>query len=276
MDPRPLLRRHNIHPKKKLGQNFLVSPAALESIVEAAELGPHDRVLEVGPGLGVLTRELLARAGCVLAVELDRALAAVLREELGASPNLRIAEADILKLDHAREVERLCGAGPYKVVANLPYYLTSHVLRRLLETATKPELLVVLVQREVAERAVASPPGMSLLGLAVQYYGEPRIAAEVPAEAFVPRPEVDSAVLGIRVRRSLPFPDVPAERFFAVAAAGFGQKRKGLVNALSSNLRLDKAVVAATLEAAGVEPLARAEQLELEDWARICRTIPGA
>jgi 16S rRNA (adenine1518-N6/adenine1519-N6)-dimethyltransferase len=273
-DPRALLRRHGVRPRRSLGQNFLVSVPALEQIVAAAELDPSDRVLEIGPGVGTLTAELAARAGCVVAVELDETLVGVLRAELGRRDNLRIVHGDIVQLAHQELLARECGPGcRYKVVANLPYYITSHVLRKLLEEAPRPELIVVLVQAEVAARAAAEPGAMSLLALSAQLYAEPEIVARVPAEAFVPRPEVDSAVLRLRVRERALFPDVPPELFFRVASAGFGQKRKGLLNALSSNLALEKARVRAALAEAGIEPLTRAQQLDMEAWRRLCLTL---
>lgn len=335
--PAALLKRYGLRPRRGLGQNFLASPGALAAVIEAAELAPDDAVLEIGPGLGVLTRALLGRSGCVVAVELDAALLEVLRRELGDDPNLYLVEGDILALDHPRLVREHCGrrvangrtlpspgeipphvgadlrvrprdaegsptaaaapdagaatgagrsagaeasAGteaqvrPYKVVANLPYYLTSHALRRLLEIEPRPELIVVMVQREVAERAVAGPGAMSLLALSVQLYAAPQIVARVPAGAFIPRPDVDSAVLRLRVRPLPLFPETPPSRLFAVAAAGFGQRRKSLLNALSSNLEIDKARIRRALESAEIEPGRRAQELALGDWARLCAALP--
>ena len=275
LSPGPLLRKYGIRPRHRLGQNFLTSPRALAAVVEAAKLRPDDAVLEVGPGLGVLTAELARRAGCVLAVELDDALVGVLRGELGGRENLHVEQGDILALRHAEALREHCGeVGRYKVVANLPYYITSHVLRKLLEEEPRPELIVVMVQEEVAERAAAGPGQMSLLALSVQLYSGPEIVERVPAGAFTPRPDVDSAVLRLRVRDRPLFPDLPPERFFSIAAAGFGQKRKNLLNSLSSSLRLEKPIVEEALRSAGIEPSARAQQLSLEDWARLCRTLP--
>ncbi len=277
MDVQQLLRKYNLRPRHKLGQNFLVSTPALQAVLDAAELRPTDTILEIGPGLGVLTRELTRRAQCVTAVELDSALASVVRNELSDTQNLHLHEGDILKLDHASLIERHCAsARPYKVVANLPYYITSFVLRRLLETEPRPELIVVMVQKEVAERALATPPNMNLLSVAVQLYGSPEMTAAVPAAAFLPRPEVDSAILRIRLRSEPLFTDIATERFFEVASAGFGQKRKGLINALSSNLGLQKKDVRVALEGAQIEPLARAQELTLEDWARLCQNLPNS
>jgi len=274
IDPRQVLRRHGLRANKALGQNFLTDPAALDAVLDAADLEATDWVLEIGSGVGTLTAALVQRAGCVLAIELDETLVGVLRAELGDRSNLHIAHGDILNVPYQQMLAEMCGAGSYKVVANLPYYITSHVLRLLLELSPKPEMIAVMVQKEVAERATAMPGAMSLLGLSVQTLSEARLVAHVSAGSFVPRPEVDSAVLQLRVRTEPLFPEVSMERYFAIAAAGFGQKRKGLLNSLSSNLHLPKPVVQEALRAAGIEPLRRAQQLGLEEWARLCDTLP--
>ncbi len=276
IDPRDVLRRHGLRANKALGQNFLTDASALGAVLDAAELEPEDRVLEIGPGVGTLTAELVQRAGCVLAIELDETLVGVLCMELGDRPSLHLAHGDILKVPYQRMLADTCGAGSYKVIANLPYYITSHVLRLLLEREPKPETIVVMVQKEVAERATAGPGAMSLLSLSVQTYSQAQVMAQVPAGSFVPQPEVDSAVLQLKVRPEPLFPKISMERYFAIAAAGFGQKRKGLLNSLASNLHLPKAVVQEALRAAGIEPLTRAQQLGLEEWARLCDTLPAA
>ncbi len=274
MNPASLLKKYGIRPRRRLGQNFLVSERALRQIIEAAELTSRDSVLEIGPGLGVLTEELVGLARCIVAVELDEALVRVLRERLGERANLTIHQGDVLELSHVELVRRCCGdAESYKAVANLPYYITSRVLRKLLEEEPRPKLIVVMVQREVAERAVASPPDMSLLAVSVQYYSVPRVVGIVRRGAFVPPPEVDSAILQLRTRAAPPFPDVPTEAYFRVVAAGFGQKRKRLANSLSANLGIEKSVVSSALDRSGINQQARAEQLSLEDWARICREL---
>lgn len=275
MDPRALLRRYNIRPRHRLGQNFLTNSRALEATLEAAAVSKADCILEIGPGTGALTAELAAHAGCVVAVELDRELVMVLRAELGSLPNLQVLQGDILSLAPMEELAGRCrGCQSYKVVANLPYYITSHVLRRLLEAEPRAKSITVMVQKEVAQRAAASPPDMSLLGVSIQYYSVPRIVTTVPAEAFVPRPDVDSAVLHLDCRVTPLFPGIQTERYFRIVAAAFGQKRKNILNSLSSNLRLDKEIVARALDEARVDPTARAQTLTLEDWARICETLP--
>lgn len=284
--PRPseLLARHGIRPDRRLGQNFLVDRAHLGRIVEAAALTPQDVVLEIGPGMGVLTAELVARAGHVVAVEIDPAMRAILAETLAGEARLEVVAADILTAapgDLVRGplglMEDFAGVAPrYKVVANLPYYITSAILRHVLEAPVKPARVVVLVQREVADRICAAPGAMSLLSVSVQYYGAPRRVAIVPAGAFHPRPKVDSAVVAIDVHPAPPY-DVPSERaFFAVARAGFGQRRKQLRNSLAAGLGVAPAQAAAWLERAGIAPDRRAETLALDEWAALARAVDAA
>ena len=265
-------------PKKSLGQNFLVDPVHLARIVAAAELAATDQVLEIGPGQGVLTQALAEQAARVVAVELDDRLIAPLRARFAAQPQVQIVHGDILALDPAALMApagapAACKAA-YKVVANLPYYITSAALRHLLEAAAPPSLAVVLVQLEVAQRICAAPGDLSLLAVSVQYYARPRLVSRVPAGAFRPAPKVDSAILRLEV---LPAPSVqvPAVRFFAVGRAGFGQRRKQIANSLAAGLGLDKAAVTAALLAAGIAPARRAETLALAEWERLCQVLPA-
>ncbi len=264
-----LLRAHGLAPKKSLGQNFLIDPTALEKIVQAADLaGPGTSpaaVLEVGPGLGSLTRVLAQAAGRVVAVELDNALIPVLEDVLGGMPNVEIVHGDILELDPAR----LMGQGAYAVVANIPYYITSALIRHLLEAEAKPSRLVLTVQREVAERIVAGPGEMSLLALGVQVYGQPKIVARIPAGAFYPPPNVDSAVVRVDLYAGPVIPPGQIENFFRLAKAGFGQKRKTLRNSLSAGISWPAAQTAALLESAGIDPQRRAETLTIEEWREL-------
>lgn len=260
-----LLKAHGLRADKSLGQNFLQDPYALEKIVAAAEILPTDTVLEVGPGLGALTRYLAAAAQHVVAVELDGSLLPVLREVLTGYAQITILHGDILKMPMAEVIP----TADYLVVANIPYYITSALLRHLLESAPRPRRVVLTVQKEVAQRICASPPDMSLLSLSVQVYGTPRVAALIPAGAFHPVPKVDSAV----VRMDLsPAPFIPyslLDTFFALAKAGFSQKRKTLRNSLSAGMRMSPAETESLLRAAGIDPMRRAETLSLEEWREL-------
>ena len=265
MDARAILRELGLRPRKGLGQNFLVDRSVLPKIVAAAEVGPQDTVIEVGPGLGVLTERLAATAGRVIAVELDDALADALKKRFAGQPNVQVVHGDVLNLSPAD----LIGSGDsrYKVVANLPYYITSAVLRHFLEAEARPALMVVMVQLEVAQRIVARPPDMSLLSVAVQFYGRARIVARVPPGAFYPAPKVDSAILRIDVYDKPAVEVANKEWFFHVVQAGFGQRRKQLVNSLSAGLDIDKGRASAALQSCVLSPTLRAEALSLEDWA---------
>ena len=257
-----LLRAHGLAPKKSLGQNFLVDPVALERIVQIADLSQQATVLEVGPGLGSLTRHLALAAHRVVAVELDDALIPVLEEILKGIPNVEIIHGDILKLNPAE----LMGQDGYSVVANIPYYITSNLIRHLLEAAVKPNRIVLTVQREVAERITASPGDLSLLALGVQVYGKPKVAARIPAGAFYPPPNVDSAVVRVDLYSEPLIPTNLLEAFFRLARSGFSQKRKTLRNSLSAGLSWPPAQTAGLLAAAGIDPQRRAETLTLEEW----------
>lgn len=341
----PLLaeaRRLGLHPKRSLGQNFLFDDSHLDRIAQAAELARDDTVLEIGPGLGTLTTRLLQQAGRVVAVELDERLIAFLEKQLAAYANLQIVHGDILELDPAQlmheagvDLTPALAASPggsdaprpdagsyaaqndavqnytarYKVVANLPYYITSAVLRHLLEASARPARIVVLVQKEVAERICAAPGDLSLLAVSVQFYARPQIVQRVPAGAFYPPPKVDSAVLRLDVlprpaiyaqpdtgmldpetappetappdtgasSRITPAPVSPVQvspaHYFRVVRAGFGQKRKQLANSLSANLALPKPQVIAALETAHIDPRRRAETLSLYEWAELSRLV---
>lgn len=249
--------------KKSLGQHFLVDRRVLRRIIEAAAISPADFVVEIGPGRGILTAELAKSAAKVVAIEIDAAVAAALARKLGDQPHVQVVTADAREVD----VEVLVPAGvPYKVVANLPYYAASPIIRRFLEATHKPQLMVVMVQREVARRIAASPGKMRLLSLAVQLYGRPRIVASVPPSAFRPAPKVTSAIVRIDV---YPKPAVAFDseaHFFSLARAGFSAPRKQLRNALSHGLSVPAEAGEVMLAQAGIDAKRRAETLSLAEW----------
>ena len=257
-----LLKRYGLRAHKGLGQNFLQDPLALEKIVSSAEIQQTDTVLEIGPGLGSLTRYLAVSAKEVIAVELDSNLIPPLKAILSPYQNVRLIHGDILKLSPGELIDK----SNYIVAANIPYYITSAVIRHLLESDKKPRRIVLTVQREVAQRICAEPGDMSLLALSVQVYGKPRIAARIPAGAFFPAPKVDSAVLTIDI---YPFPLIRPELlniFFQLIKAGFSQKRKTLRNALSAGLHISPSEAAALLTRANIDPQRRAETLSIKEW----------
>jgi 16S rRNA (adenine1518-N6/adenine1519-N6)-dimethyltransferase len=257
-----------LRPSKGLGQNFLHDINVVRRIVAVADPRPEETVLEIGPGLGILTEELAHAARRVVAVEIDRRLVALLREQM--PDNVTVVEADALTIDPAAL------AGPdYSVVANLPYSVGNAIVRRLQEAEPPPRSLTVMLQREVAERMSAAPPEMSILSVAVQFYGTPRVVFRVGGGAFVPPPNVESAVVRIDTRIP-PLPSDEHERFFRVVTAGFGQRRKQLVNTLSGGLALPRSTVATALEAAGIAPTERAERLTVDDWVRLYQHLMGA
>ena len=266
-----ILKAHGLRADKALGQNFLQDPYALERIVNVAEILPTDTVLEVGPGLGALTRHLANAAQNVIAVELDGRLLPALQEVISGYTNIEIVQGDMLKLSPAKIVP----VPDYLVVANIPYYITSALLRHLLETTPRPRRVVLTVQKEVAERICASAPDLSLLAISVQVYGVPRVAATIPAGAFYPAPNVDSAVVRIDLSPAPFIPYALLDTFFLLAKAGFSQKRKTLRNSLSAGMRKPPAEIESTLRAAGIDPMRRAETLSLDEWRELTARTSG-
>lgn len=268
---RRLLDELGVRPYKGWGQNFLVDPNVPRRIVEVAGVQPGDLVVEVGPGLGVLTAPLLAAGARVIAVEIDPRLGAYLRRHFAGEERLRLVEGDILR----QPLDQLVPAAePFAVVANLPYAVTAAVLRHVLAGPRRPARVVVMVQREVAERIAAAPPAMSLLAVSVQFFGRPRLALRVPPGAFFPPPKVESAVVAVDVDGP-PLPEAEHDAFFRLAAAGFGQRRKTLANSLAAGLARPREPVVAALTAAGIDPRARAERLAVPDWLRLYRAVNG-
>jgi 16S rRNA (adenine1518-N6/adenine1519-N6)-dimethyltransferase len=267
MNAPALLQRFGLRPDNRLGQNFLIDENALRKIVEIAAISPEESVLEVGPGLGGLTRLLATEAQKVIAVELDERLIPILEQVLSAYPNVQIVQGDILALDPAQLID----TPHYQVVANIPYYITSALVRHLLEAGKRPSCLVLTVQREVAGRICASPGKMSLLALSVQVYGRPQICAHIPPGAFYPTPKVDSAVIRVDIypQPAIPYPLLGS--LFRLAKAGFSQKRKTLGTSLSAGLAWPKTRAETMLLAAEIDPRRRAETLSLAEWESLTR-----
>lgn len=265
LDIFPLLQKYQVQPKKSLGQNFLVDPNGLNKVVQAAKVSSEDTVLEIGAGLGSLTYLLAQQSRQVVAVELDTRLIASLREALAGFTNVTICEGDMLKLSP----DVLIDAERYVVVANIPYYITSALIRHLLEADHKPTRMVLTVQQEVAERILARDGKMSLLALSVQVYGKPELKARIPAGCFYPPPEVDSAVLSIELYEEPLIPSGSLDLFFKLAHAGFAQKRKTLRNTLATGMNESPAWAEKLLTTAGIDPQRRAETLSMQEWRQL-------
>ncbi|MBR1553007.1 MAG: 16S rRNA (adenine(1518)-N(6)/adenine(1519)-N(6))-dimethyltransferase RsmA [Schwartzia sp.] len=261
-----ILRAFDLHASRRLGQNFLVSSAVVRAVVEAAEIEKGDRVLEIGPGIGTLTQGLLEAGAEVTAVELDKKLPAVLAETLRGYEHLNVVQGDVLKTD----IAALMGDGPFKVAANLPYYITTPILLALLEQKLPITRIVTMVQKEVAERMTARPSGKNYgaLSVAVQYHTEPEIVLDVPPNCFFPAPEVDSAVIACAVRKKPAVAVKDENLFFRVVKAAFGQRRKTLSNALKP-LGVSKELMEKALARAKVDASRRGETLSLAEFASI-------
>lgn len=262
---RNLLYTHHMQPNKSFGQNFLIDRSVLQRIIEAAEINAGEQVLELGAGTGVLTRELARHARRVVAVELERDMLALLAETTRNFANVELIERNLLYVDPAE----IFGAEAYKLVANLPYYITAPTFRHFLESANPPRLLVVMVQYEVAQRIVAAPGDLSLLGVSIQFYGKPDIVAHVPARAFYPAPKVDSAILRVDLKDEVPLAHRQRDSFFRLVQAGFSERRKQIHNSLARGLHRKDAEVQAWLKAAGIDPGRRAETLSVEEWLQL-------
>lgn len=271
--PKEILEQHGLDAKKSLGQNFLYEESILRRIAQAATVSGVDDVLEVGPGLGSLTQVLAESAKKVVAVELDDRLLPILRLGLGRCPNVEIIHQDILELDPA---EKFSHSQSYKVVANVPYYITGGILRHLLQTAVRPSCMVLTVQKDVAERMNAAPGKMSLMAVSTQFYGKVSHLFNLSAGSFYPRPKVASSVVRIDVadRPESAKRVTDEKRFFRIAKVGFSQKRKQLLNNFKG-LGLDKGVIGAWCEVAGVDGKRRAETLSIDEWVALYETMPA-
>lgn len=267
LDANGVLKKYGILPKKSLGQNFIINQRALDDVISAADLTGHEEIIEIGAGFGTLTIELAQRADQVFAVEIDKRLIPVLRDNLQDFENVTLLHADFLQLDPVELVSR----SGYYVVANIPYYITSALLRQLMESSMPPARVVLTMQREVAQRIISSPGDMSLLALSVQIYGRAEITACFPAECFYPIPEVDSAVLRIDIYDEPVVPSEVIPAIFGLARAGFNQKRKKLRNSLARELGSSPEEVEKLLAKAGIQPKSRAQELSIQDWEKIAR-----
>ena len=265
---------HNLRTraKKGLGQHFLVDRGVLDKIILAAELVPSDTVIEVGPGLGILTGVLAKKTKKVIAIEVDSKLASSLQKKLSKFTNMTVINADVLQLDPGDLIDR---KQSYKVVANLPYYIAAPILRHFLEAYIKPSLMIVMVQKEVGQSIVAQPGDMSMMGISVQLYGKPTIVDYVSAKSFYPEPKVDSAIVSIDV---YPRPAIPAQDitgFFEIVKAGFSAPRKQIRNSLAQGLKLASAEVIPLLEKTRISPKRRPETLSIQEWARLNHAFSG-
>ena len=267
---RHILKAFDLHASKRLGQNFLIHSGTVEAIVATADIHPGDRILEIGPGIGTLTQGLAEAGAIVTAVELDKKLPAVLAETLSGYDRVRIVGGDILKTD----LPTLMGEKPFKVVANLPYYITTPILLTLLERRLPITRIVAMVQREVAERMIAAPGGRDYgaLSVAVQYYTAPQLAMEVSPRCFLPPPAVESAVMDCVVRKTPPVEVADEKQFFRIVRAAFGQRRKTLGNALKS-LGFSRDTLQGALTMAGIDPLRRGETLSLAEFAALTAAL---
>ena len=257
-----LLKKYNLRPSKGLGQNFLVDKTALKRVIASADLSPEDIVVEIGPGLGVLTLELAKKAGKVIAIEKDSKMIEALKETLTSFKNIEIIQEDVRKITNDQ-----LPATNYKIVANLPFYLTAPVIRKFLEFGNPPELMTLIIQKEVAQRITAQPPKMNLLAVSVQLYAEPKIISYISKKSFWPQPEVDAAIIKLKIRNLKS--ETNTKEFFRVVRAGFSQPRKMLINNLSKCLGVSKSRTEFWLNRNNIRLNQRAENLNITDWINL-------
>lgn len=274
-----VLQKHQFTFQKKFGQNFLIDPHVLDKIIRSAEITPDDMVLEIGPGIGTMTQYLACAAGKVVAVEIDRALIPILEDTLEGYDNVRVINGDILKMDLAKLAKEENGGRPVKVVANLPYYITTPIIMSLFEGQVPLKSITVMVQKEVADRMQAAPGSKDYgaLSLAVQYYAKPYIAANVPQNCFIPRPRIGSAVIRLERYETPPVEVKDEKLLFQVIRASFNQRRKTLANGLKNSPELDftKEEIEAAIEKLGKGPAVRGETLTLEEFAELSNRLYG-
>ncbi len=271
--------RHNFRLSKSLGQNFITDHGVIEDIVIGSGTGENDLVIEIGPGIGVLTDEAASVAAKVIAIEIDEKLIPILAETLAHHDNVCVINADILKVDIneiiREERENGSFSGDVKIMGNLPYYITTPIIMGLLENGVNADSITIMMQKEVADRIKADPGSKAYgaLSVAVQYYCDVDLVSRVPKEVFVPRPKVDSAVLRLTIREEKPVELIDEKVFFACVRGGFGQRRKTLLNSLTGVCGLTKDQVRAVLETVGVEPSRRAETLDISEFAAIANEV---
>lgn len=267
-----LLKKYGIKPKKYLGQHFILSNKALENIIKAAEIKENDTIIEIGPGLGTLTQKLVLTGAKIIAVEKDSQMITILKETLKDYGNIKIIQNDILKyLDLEFQIQsQPKGQKPYKVVANLPYYITAPVIRKFLELKNQPEYMVLMVQKEVAQRICAKPPSMNLLAVGVQFFADTEIINYLSAEMFWPKPKVDSAIIRIRPKKKI---GVDQKKFFLIVKTAFSQKRKQLFGNLKRTLKITDEIITKALNSSGIDPRARAQEVSLEKWLKLAKSF---
>ncbi|MDP2910260.1 MAG: 16S rRNA (adenine(1518)-N(6)/adenine(1519)-N(6))-dimethyltransferase RsmA [bacterium] len=262
---------NKVKPIKKLGQNFLIDKNALKKVIKAADLKPQDIILEIGPGLGVLTQELAKKAKKVIAVEKDSRMCQALRENLKDFNNIEIINKDVLKFEIIKLFKNLkLKIKNYKIVANLPFYITAPVIRKFLESENPPQEMILMIQKEVAQRICAQPPDMSILAVSVQFYAGAKIISYVSKKSFCPRPKVDAAIIKIKPKKKH---QTNSAKFFRVIRAGFSQPRKQLINNLSKGLKLDKEQINKLLKKLNIQPNQRAETLSLNNWLDLSKVL---
>lgn len=276
---RQIKEKYGFRLTKSLGQNFLTDKNIIDSIIEGAGIGPEDLVIEIGPGIGVITYEASLTARRVIAVEIDKNLIPILQETLAERDNIQIINEDILKTDVNRIIEDAKAIDPQikgvKIIGNLPYYITTPIIMKLLEEGVNADGITIMMQKEVADRIKAAPgtKAYGALSIAVQYYCAVESVVNVPKEVFVPQPKVDSTVLTLKILKDRPVEDVDREIFFAVVKAGFGQRRKTLNNSLTGVGGVSKEIAAQALSEAGIDPSRRAETLSLQEFAKLSNQV---
>ena len=269
-----LLSKHKIRPNKRLGQNFLIDKNTLEKLVSAADINRGDTVIEVGPGIGTITAYLAKLAKKVIAVEKDPSLVPILKDTTKGFKNIEIVIGDALKIEKMK-IDWKLKVGNWKLIGNIPYYLTAPLIRKFLEIDIPPKSMTLMVQKEMAQRICAKPPDMSILAVSVQVYAKPEIISYVPRSSFWPEPEVDSAIIRIKSHEArIMNTETERDAFFRVVKAGFSSPRKQLINNLSNGLKINRANTVEWLTGAGIAPERRAETLAVEEWLHLTKLSP--